>query len=72
MEVEFEKNNENTNGCIWHYGTLTKDNKQYEFSLCEMKMVVGGMKVPSSFEITWIDEEPDNKEEAEKLILESF
>lgn len=72
MKVEFENDGENQNGWTWHYGTLTKDDKEYEFSLCEMAMVVGGMKVPSSFEITWIDEEPDNKEEAEKLILESF
>lgn len=72
MKVEFENDKENQGGWTWHYGKLIKDDKEYPFSLLEMRTNVGGMNVPPNFEITWVENEPNNKEEAEKLILEKF
>lgn len=74
MKVNFESSEETEQGSgwLWHYGTLTKDDKEYPFSVLEMSTNVGGMQLDPTFEITWVEDEPENKEEAEELILDEM
>lgn len=59
-------------GWVWHYGTLVDNDKEFPFSVLAMGMNVGGMELDPTFEITWVEDEPENKKEAEELVLESF
>lgn len=72
MKIEFENDNEAQDGWTWHYGTLTRNGKEFPFSILQMDTNVGGMKVPSEFEITWTEDEPEDKQTAEKSVLEHF
>jgi hypothetical protein len=73
MKVNFDEDEQDQGGgWVWHYGTLTKDGKDFPFSLLAMAMNVGGMELDPTFEITWVEDEPDNKAEAEELILEEL
>lgn len=72
MKIEFEENDGSNGGWSWHYGTLIKDGKEYPFSILEMKTNVGGMDLPPEFEITWVEDEPTEKETSEKSVLEHF
>ena len=55
------------NATLWHYGTAEVGGKGYDFSLAEM--VDNNW---SSFEVTWVDETPENHHEIEKLVLEEY
>ena len=55
------------NATLWHYGVAEVDGKEYDFTLAEMVDTNW-----SSFEVTWVDETPDNHQEVEKLILEQY
>lgn len=57
----------------YYYGTLiTDDNKEYPFTLMEMNMEVGGQEVPPSYEITWIEKEPDDSDNWGTHIINRF
>lgn len=72
MNIEFDNDSEVQGGWTWHYGTLTRDGKEFPFSVLKMDTNVGGMNVDPSFEITWIEDEPTEKQTAEKSVLEHF
>ena len=55
------------NATLWHYGVAEVDGKEYDFSLAEM--VDNDW---SSFEVTWVDETPDNHEETDRLVIERY
>ena len=53
----------------WHYGTVKQNGKEYPVTVCEMYESNSGT---SSFEVTWVEETPENSVELETLILEKF
>jgi hypothetical protein len=62
-KIFFENENSKNGTWTWHYGTY---NEQYPFSICEMYEPLNDT---SSFEITWIEETPENSSEIESEIL---
>lgn len=52
---------------LWHYGTATIDGKDYDFSLAEMKD-----NNWSSFEVTWVDETPENHEDLDRAVIDAY
>ena len=70
MKIVFDEEEQEQGGnWVWHYGTLTESDKDHPFTVLVMGMIVGGMEVAPSVEITWSEDEPVNKTEAEKLIM---
>lgn len=67
-----EESDERTNnGWNWFYGTVKIEDKEFDFSLCEMNTKVGGQNT-SATEITWVNGEPENSKEIETTIEEKF
>lgn len=52
---------------LWHYGTATVSGKNYDFSLAEMRD-----NNWSSFEVTWVDETPENHTEIDKEVISAY
>jgi hypothetical protein len=52
---------------LWHYGTAKVNGKEYDFSLMEIVDDNG-----SSFEVTWVDETPENHQETDRLVIERY
>lgn len=47
-------------GWNWIYGTIEKDGMKYPFTLLEMNTEVGGMDIPPSYELTFVEDNPEN------------
>lgn len=58
---------ESGNATLWHYGTAEVHGKGYEFTLAEM--VDNNW---SSFEVTWVEDTPQNKVVVEKVLMEEY
>jgi hypothetical protein len=72
-KIEFEtdenKRDEMMSNWFWHYGTyIDKNGKEHPFSVCEMS---DGLTDFTTFELTWVEDTPENAEEAEKEVLEN-
>jgi len=68
-EITFEEISRLKSGTatLWHYGTATIGDKGYDFSLAEMRDDNG-----SSFEVTWMDETPENHTEIESQVVSAY
>jgi hypothetical protein len=53
----------------WHHGTMVEDDKDYSFSLLAMYEPLNDTY---SFEVTWVDETPENSNELEKELISEF
>ena len=61
--IHFE-DSEASGNWTWHYGSYEKGGKQYDFTVLEMS--------PGAYELTWVDETPDDVEVVEKVVEEKF
>jgi hypothetical protein len=61
--IHFE-DSEASGNWTWHYGSYEKGDKQYDFTVLEMS--------PGAYELTWVDETPDDAEVVENVVEEKF
>lgn len=71
IQIIFEPSNDNEGNptMIWYYGDVVVNGFTYPFSLCEMYEPNTGT---SSYEVTWVDETPENSKGLEKMIEDKF
>lgn len=68
-EITFEEISRLKSGTatLWHYGTAKVNGKDHDFSLAEMRD-----NNSSSFEVTWVDETPENHTEIEREVISAY
>lgn len=71
VQINFEPSNDNEGNptMTWHYGDVVVNGVTYPFSLCEMYEPNTGT---SSYEVTWVEETPENSVDLEKMIKNKF
>ena len=66
-----ESDKRTSSGWNWFYGTAKVEDKEFEFSLCEMNTKVGGQNTTAT-EITWVENTPTNSNQIEQAIELAF
>jgi hypothetical protein len=74
IEVTFDREDSNERGGSdwnWNYGIVKIQEISFDFSLLEMRTLVGG-QMTTVTEITWVEETPENHLGIEAFIERAF
>lgn len=67
MKVTFDEEQDKGRDWVCHCGTLTRDGKDYPFAV-----LATAINLDPTFEIAWTEDEPKEKQKAERSIIEHF